>query len=74
MDKERINQLYKTIHLDEEKDKEEIEENLKENIVALYLIMDRFDETLSYRMKERVKEVKQYILDLEEKLKSGENK
>lgn len=76
MDENKINILYKNIdsheEIDEEREKE-LENNLKENIVALYLVMDNFEDPLKDRMQERVIEVKEYIELLKKRAERGKN-
>lgn len=70
---ERIENLYNAINLYEEVEPEEIKDKVKENIVAIYLVMDQLGFEKSYKMQQRVAEVKEYIEALERRLeKEGE--
>ena len=68
VDKERIESLYNAINLYEEVEPEEIKNKVKENIVAIYLVMDQLGFEKSYKMQQRVAEVKEYISELEKRV------
>ena len=70
IDESRIENLYNVIRLDEEVNQEEIKNKAKENIVAIYLSMDQLRYTDSYKMQQRVSEVKEYITILEKQIES----
>lgn len=68
IDENRIENLYNVIKLDEEVQAEEIKSKAKENIVAIYLSMDQLSGINSYKMQQRVSEVKEYITLLEKEI------